>query len=90
VSATLRHSTTPFLKIVVDCFDVLVIENFSDFSEVDVMTMLEDDLLTVLKELQEAALVMTSGQLPSADDMERFNRAIEWSKRVIALAERTV
>jgi len=53
------------------------------------MTMIEDDLLTVLKELQEASLAMTSGRLPSADDMERFNRAIEWSKRVIELAERS-
>jgi hypothetical protein len=53
------------------------------------MTLMEDDLLTVLKELQEAALAMTSGQLPSADDMERFNKAIAWSKRVIALAERS-
>ena len=53
------------------------------------MTMVEDDLLAVLKELQEAALVMTSGRLPSADDMERFNKAVIWSKRVIALAERS-
>jgi len=53
------------------------------------MTLMEDDLLTVLKELQEAALAMTSGRLPSADDMERFNKAIEWSNRVIALAERS-
>lgn len=51
------------------------------------MTMMEDDLLTVLKELQEASLAMTSGQLPSADNMQRYNQAIAWSKRVIALAE---
>ena len=50
--------------------------------------MMEDDLLTVLKEFLEASQAMTSGRLPSADDMERYNRAIEWSKRVIALAER--
>jgi hypothetical protein len=56
---------------------------------VDVMTMLEDDLLSALKELQEASLAMTSGKLPSADDRERYNRAIEWSKRVITLAERS-
>lgn len=54
------------------------------------MTMMEDELLTVLKELQEAAQIMTSGQLPSADDMERYARAIQWSKRVVALAEGTV
>lgn len=50
---------------------------------------MEDDLLAALRELQEAALVMASGNLPTADEMERFNRAIEWSKRVIALAERS-
>lgn len=53
------------------------------------MTMLEDDLLAALKELQEASLAMTSGRLPSAEDMERYQRAIEWSKRVIGLAERS-
>lgn len=52
------------------------------------MTLIEDDLLTVLKELQESSLAMTSGKLPPAGEMERFYRAIEWSKRVIALAER--
>ena len=62
---------------------------FKDIGGVGVMTMVEDDLLAVLKELQEAALVMTSGRLPSADDMERFNKAVIWSKRVIALAERS-
>jgi hypothetical protein len=49
----------------------------------------EDDLLSALKELYEASLDMTSGKLPSASDLERFNRSIEWSKRVIALAERS-
>ena len=53
------------------------------------MKIIEDDLLTVLKELLEASQAMTSGRLPSADDFERYNKAIEWSKRVIALAERT-
>jgi hypothetical protein len=53
------------------------------------VTMMEDDLLTVLKELQEASLAMTSGQLPSADDMQRYQQTIEWSKRVISLAERS-
>lgn len=56
---------------------------------VDVMTMLEDDLLSALKELHEASLAMTSGKLPSGSDMERYSRAIEWSKRVIELAERS-
>ena len=53
------------------------------------MTLIEGDLLTVLKELLEASQAMTSGRLPSADDMERYNKAIEWSKRVIAFAERS-
>ena len=66
-----------------------MVENFTDFSGVCAMTMMEDDLLTVLKELQEASLAMTNGQLPSADARQRYNQAIEWSKRVIALAERS-
>lgn len=52
------------------------------------MTLIEGDLLAALKELQEASLAMTSGKLPSAEEFERYSRAIEWSKRVIALAER--
>lgn len=52
------------------------------------MTLIETDLLAALKELQEASLAMTNGNLPSANDMERYHQAIEWSKRVIALAER--
>ena len=52
------------------------------------MTLIEDDLLAALKELQEASLTMTSGKLPTAADMERYYQAIQWSKRVIALAER--
>jgi hypothetical protein len=53
------------------------------------LTQIEDDLLTVLKELQEASLAMTSGKLPSAQELERYQQAIEWSKRVITLAERS-
>ena len=67
---------------------VVVLENFSDLWGLAV-TMMEDDLLTVLRELHEASLAMTSGKLPTGDDMERYNRAIEWSKRVITLAERS-
>lgn len=52
------------------------------------LTLIEDDLLSALKELQEASLAMTSGKLPTASELERYQRAIEWSKRVIALAER--
>jgi hypothetical protein len=71
----------------VDLFNVVVIENFSDSWGLAV-TLIEDDLLTVLKELQEASLAMTNGKLTSAEEMERYYRAIEWSKRVITLAER--
>ena len=49
---------------------------------------MENDLLAALKELQEASLAMTNGKLPSASAMERYHRAIEWSKRVTTLAER--
>jgi hypothetical protein len=51
------------------------------------MTMMEDDLLSALKELTGASLAMTSGQLPSADARQRYNQAIEWSNRLISLAE---
>jgi hypothetical protein len=66
---------------------VIVLGNCSDLRGLAV-TLLEEDLLTVLKELQEASLAMTNGKLPSASELERYNQAIEWSKRVIALAER--
>lgn len=51
------------------------------------MTLIEEDLLSALKELLEASLAMTNGRLPSADELERYHRSVEWSKRVIALAE---
>lgn len=53
------------------------------------VTLMEEDLLTVLKELQEAALEMTCGKLPSASAMERFYRAVEWSNRVIKRMEKS-
>ncbi|NVN92833.1 MAG: hypothetical protein HXX11_19865 [Desulfuromonadales bacterium] len=53
------------------------------------MTLIEEDLLAALKELQESALAMTSGRLPSSRELERYQRAIAWSKKVIALAERS-
>jgi pterin-4a-carbinolamine dehydratase len=53
------------------------------------VTLIEDDLLTALKELLDASLATNSDKLPTASDMERYNRAIEWSKRVIELAERS-
>ena len=53
------------------------------------MTLIEDDLLAALKELSEAALAMTSGRLPTSQELERYHRAIAWSERVITLAENT-
>lgn len=76
-----------FLNKSVGLFRVDVVENVSDSWGL-ALTMMEEDLLTVLKELQEASLTMTSGKLPSAEELERYQRAIEWSKRVITLAER--
>ncbi len=52
-----------------------------------VVTLIESDLLAALKELREASLAMTSGKLHTANEMERYRQAIEWSKRVITLAE---
>ena len=51
------------------------------------MTQLEDDLLTVLKEILEASLAMTGGSGFSAEDLMRYQRAVEWSQRVINRAE---
>ena len=51
--------------------------------------MMEVYLLSALKELQEASMSMTSGKLPSANDMERYSKAIEWSERVISIAEKS-
>jgi hypothetical protein len=53
------------------------------------VTLIEDDLLTALKELLEASQAMTSGQFPSSDDMVRYVKATEWSNRVIELAEKS-
>jgi len=68
-------------------FEDGVIEKLPDLRGLAV-TMMEDDLLAALMELRDAALAMTTGKLHSASDLERFHRAIEWSNRVIALAER--
>ena len=53
------------------------------------MTLMEEDLLAALKELKAESLEMTSGRLPTGDAFERYNKAIEWSKRVISLVERS-
>jgi len=51
------------------------------------MTMTEGDLLAALKELLETSQLITSGENPSAEALERHQKAIEWSKRVIARVE---
>jgi hypothetical protein len=51
------------------------------------MTLIEDDLLSALKELNECLKVITSGQVTTADDMERYYQALTWSERVIKSAE---
>lgn len=69
-----------------DLTELPVLENTPDDMEVAV-TLTESDLLAALKELQETSLVMTSGKLPTAEELERYQRAIEWASRVIARAE---
>jgi len=68
-------------------FDVVVLEKLPDLRGLAV-TLIEDDLLAALIELRDASRTMTTGKLHSASDLERFQRAIEWSNRVIVLAER--
>jgi len=53
------------------------------------MSQIEDDLLSALKELLEASSDMTNGQLPSAEMLERYQRARIWAARVVTLSERS-
>ena len=45
--------------------------------------MFNEDLLAALQELLEASSAMTSGQLPSATQLERYHRAREWDQRLL-------
>jgi hypothetical protein len=45
--------------------------------------MFNEDFLAALQELLEASRAMTSGQLPSASQMERYHRACEWAQRLL-------
>ena len=45
--------------------------------------MFNEDLLAALQELLEASSAMTSGQLPTASQLERYQRAREWAKRLL-------
>ncbi|GAM08384.1 hypothetical protein OR1_00655 [Geobacter sp. OR-1] len=50
--------------------------------------MFNEDLLAALQELLEASSTMTSGQLPSATQLERYQRAREWAQRLLDREER--
>jgi len=45
--------------------------------------MFNEDLLAALQELLEASGDMTNGQLPSASQLERYQRAREWAQRLL-------
>ena len=49
----------------------------------EVSVMSNEDLLAALQELLEASSAMTSGQLPSATQLERYHRAREWAQRLL-------
>jgi hypothetical protein len=65
-----------------------VLETLSVFMGGVALTLIKYDLIEALKELLESSQSMTNGNLPSANDLERYYRAVEWSQRVIAFAER--
>lgn len=47
-----------------------------------------EDLLASLQELLEASSAMTSGQLPTASQLERYQRAREWAHRLLDREEK--
>ena len=54
----------------------------------EVSVMSNEELLASLQELLEASSTMTSGQLPSATQLERYHRAREWAQRLINREEK--
>jgi hypothetical protein len=48
----------------------------------------KEDLLAALQEMLEASSVMTSGQLPTASQLERYERAKEWAQRLLDREEK--
>lgn len=50
--------------------------------------MFNEDLLAALQELLDASSAMTSGQLPSASQLERYQRAREWAQRLLDREEK--
>ncbi|MBV5340036.1 MAG: hypothetical protein J0665_10860 [Deltaproteobacteria bacterium] len=51
------------------------------------MTLLESDLLAAIKALLESSQTMTGGNSFTAEDMVRYQNAVDWAKRVIISAE---
>jgi hypothetical protein len=51
------------------------------------MTLLESDLLAAIKALLESSQAMTGGNSFTAEDMVRYQNAVDWAKRVIVSAE---
>ncbi len=47
-----------------------------------------EDMLAALQELLEASSAMTSGQLPTASQLERYQRAREWAQRLLDREEK--
>lgn len=45
--------------------------------------MVNEDLLAALQELLEASSVLTSGQVPTEIEIERYMRAQDWARRLI-------
>ena len=54
----------------------------------EVSVMSNEDLLASLQELLEASSAMTSGQLPSGTQLERYQRAREWAQRLLDREEK--
>ena len=54
----------------------------------EVLVMFNEDFLAALQELLEASGAMTSGQLPSATQLERYQRAREWAQRLLDREEK--
>jgi hypothetical protein len=54
----------------------------------EVSVMFNEDLLAALQELLDASSAMTSGQLPSATHLERYQRAREWAQRLLDREEK--
>jgi len=45
--------------------------------------MFNEDLQAALRELLKASSIISSGELPTADQLERYQRAREWAQRLL-------